>query len=724
MKVPYLPKKFVWLLPVVILVGTALILAACGSPEEEPMSTPTPCPECPECPEVECPEEPVIEIPFADAWAMSPHADATSESFTHWDEDDPAEVPPSCAKCHSTPGYQDYLGADGSEAGVVDSAAEIGTVVNCVACHNEAAMMKTSVVFPSGVEVMGLGDEARCMECHQGRASTTTVNDAIAEAGVDADTVSEDLGFINIHYYAAAATQLGGVVHGGFEYEGKSYDVRFDHVDGYDACIDCHDPHTLELKLAECQTCHTDVADAEGLKDLRLVGSTADYDGDGDVEEGVYYEIQGLQEILYGALQTYASDVAGTALVYDSHSYPYFFIDTNENGEADEDEANYGNQYNAWTPRLVKAAYNYQTSLKDPGAYAHGGKYIIQLLYDSIEDLDEGLVAGLARTDVGHFAGSEEAWRHWDEDEPAVVSGRCAKCHSADGLPFYLMEGTNVSQEPSNGMMCTTCHVDATTFELYTIEDVDFPSGATLALDDASNICLECHQGRQSTASVNGEIAGLEPDAVSEDLGFVNVHYFAAGATLFGTEAQGAYEYEGQTYAGRFAHVEGFDTCIECHSAHNLAVQAAACEGCHAGAEEDIESIRIAETDFDGDGDAGEGLAGEIETIHEALYAAIQAYANDTAGTPIVYDAHAYPYWFIDTNENGEADPDEANYGNQYNAWTPTLLQAAYNYQYAAKDPGAFAHNGTYIIQVLYDSLENIGGDTAGMTRPEVAETP
>jgi hypothetical protein len=266
--------------------------------------------------------------------------------------------------------------------------------------------------------------------------------------------------------------------------------------------------------------------------------------------------------------------------------------------------------------------------------------------------------------------------------------------------------------------------VDATTFELYTIEDVDFPSGATLALDDASNICLECHQGRQSTASVNGEIAGLEPDAVSEDLGFVNVHYFAAGATLFGTEAQGAYEYEGQTYAGRFAHVEGFDTCIECHSAHNLAVQAAACEGCHAGAEEDIESIRIAETDFDGDGDAGEGLAGEIETIHEALYAAIQAYANDTAGTPIVYDAHAYPYWFIDTNENGEADPDEANYGNQYNAWTPTLLQAAYNYQYAAKDPGAFAHNGTYIIQVLYDSLENIGGDTAGMTRPEVAETP
>ena len=155
----------------------------------------------------------------------------------------------------------------------------------------------------------------------------------------------------------------------------------------------------------------------------------------------------------------------------------------------------------------------------------------------------------------------------------------------------------------------------AATFALYTVEQVEFPSGANLALDDASNFCLQCHQGRQSTTSVNNAIEGLDPNAVAENLGFINVHYFAAGATLFGTEAQGAYEYAGQTYAGRFAHVEGFDTCIECHSAHNLAVQAAACEGCHSGAEEDLESIRIAETDFDGDGDTDEGLAGEIETI-------------------------------------------------------------------------------------------------------------
>ena len=37
-------------------------------------------------------------------------------------------------------------------------------------------------------------------------------------------------------------------------------------------------------------------------------------------------------------------------------------------------------------------------------------------------------------------------------------------------------------------------------------------------------------------------------DAVSEDLGFTNIHYFAAAATLYGTLAKGGYEYEGKTY--------------------------------------------------------------------------------------------------------------------------------------------------------------------------------
>jgi hypothetical protein len=570
--------------------------------------------------------------------------------------------------------------------------------------------------MPSGAEITGLGDESRCMQCHQGRASTVTVNDAIAEAAVDADATSEDLGFINIHYYAAAATQYGTFAMGGYQYDGKSYDARFAHVEEFDTCFECHDPHSLELRVGSCSECHTDVSSAEDLANIRLPGSTADYDGDGDVEEGVAMEIAGLQEILYGAMQAYGSDVAGTAIVYDAASYPYFFADVNGNGEADEDDE----RYVSWTPRLVKAAYNYQTSSKDPGAFAHGGKYIIQLLYDSIEDLNPDLVAGLSRIDAGHFAGSEEAFRHWDED--GEVPGSCSRCHSADGLPFYLEEGVEASQPLANGFQCSTCHDAVPGYSLYAVSQVRFPSGAQVSFGEeaASNICLQCHQGRQSTPDVRAETAGFGDDEVSEEVGFLNIHYFAAGATVFGTEAQGAYEYEGQTYLGRFAHVDAFNECTECHSPHALEVNVEGCGACHAGveSEEDLHSIRITETDFDGDGDTDEGLAGEISTLYEALYPAIQAYADGTIGTPIAYDGHAYPYFFVDTNGNGEADPDEANYGNRYVTWTPRLLKAAYNYQYATKDPGNFAHNGQYILQVLYDSLADMGGDTGGMTRP------
>lgn len=46
------------------------------------------------------------------------------------------------------------------------------------------------------------------------------------------------------------------------------------------------------------------------------------------------------------------------------------------------------------------------------------------------------------------------------------------------------------------------------------------------------------------------------------------------------------------------------------------------------------------------------------------------------------------------------------------------LNRAYYNYIYVVKDPGAFAHNGKYVIQVLYDSLADLGADMTGKVRP------
>ncbi len=631
------------------------------------------------------------EIPFEALWASSGHADATAEAFVHWDEDDPPLVSKSCAKCHSGAGFLDFLGVDGTEVGTVENAPEPG-VITCIACHNEATIAMGSVIMPSGIELTGLGSEARCMQCHQGRQSTVSVNDYIAAAGVtDEDAVAESLSFRNVHYFQAAATQFGGVTMVGYQYAGKTYDAKFAHVDGYDNCISCHDPHTLEVRVEECSVCHADVVEVDDLKAARMEGSLADYDGDGDVAEGVYYEIEGLKEILYRAIQAYARD-AGTPIVYDAHSHPYWFTDAGDN-------------YNGfWTPRLLKAAYNYQFSMKDPGGFAHGGKYMIQLLYDSIENLDASLVTDLHRNDAGHFAGSQEAWRHWDED--GEVTSSCAKCHSATGLPFYLEVGANRAEPLSNSMLCSTCHDSQPEFGRYVVDEVKFPSSAEVGFGkgEDANLCLSCHQGRESTASVNSRIGDSEDDTVVQGLRFANVHYFAAGATLFGTEVQGAYEYDGKTYNGRFAHVPGFNTCIQCHDTHGLEVKEESCGSCHAG-KETVKDIRMGSTDFDGDGNADEGIANEIQTLDETLYAAIRDYATSVVGTGIVYNAHRYPYWFTETEES-------------YGTWTPRLLRAAYNYQYIKKDPGAFAHNGKYIIQVLYDTLADLGVNTSGMVRP------
>ena len=64
----------------------------------------------------------------------------------------------------------------------------------------------------------------------------------------------------------------------------------------------------------------------------------------------------------------------------------------------------------------------------------------------------------------------------------------------------------------------------------------------------------------------------------------------------------------------------------------------------------------------------------------------------------------------------------EAVRDNQFKAWTPRLLKAAYNYQAVMKDPAGYVHNPTYLLQLLHDSLESLSTsvdvDMASISRP------
>ncbi|WP_417270648.1 cytochrome C [Celeribacter sp.] len=314
-------------------------------------------------------------------WARSGHSDSSSEAFAHWDED--GEIPPTCAVCHSGAGFRSFHGLDGSEAGLPASPVPTGGVVDCATCHDPSLSGVAEVRFPSGLmHPVSTPAEASCMTCHQGRASGQQV--AAATDAKDPDTPDPELGFINPHYAVAASTWLGGYAGSGYHYPDKEYSGRFFHARPVETCVSCHEPHNLTVSENSCATCHENSTPDE----IRL--SRLSYDGSGDLTKGIRADIATNAKRLLGMVQDYAAQVAGTPMIYDGHSYPYFFADANGDGRVDEVDGR-AVGYNAWTPRLLKAVYNWKFVSADAGAFAHNPHYALELLYDAMEDLAEPL---------------------------------------------------------------------------------------------------------------------------------------------------------------------------------------------------------------------------------------------------------------------------------------------------------------------------------------------
>jgi hypothetical protein len=770
------------------------------------------------------------------AWLGSAHNDVTSEPFAHWNNDSPAVVPKTCSKCHSGLGYQDFLGVlanplanppelaptsnlndpapSPGQGQVASGPWPVGTTVNCDACHNDVTAHLTEVTFPSGLKVTGLGDESRCMLCHQGRESTVSVEKKITDAYAGTkittdDTVSSSVNFINVHYFAAAGSLYGREAETAYEYADptkaaspvdpvtglkprRAYDRKFAHVASKDVCFECHDQHSLKVRVTECATCHVNAngdpivtappatteeyeAAIDALHQVRMAGTVNDFDGDGDATEGVYGELTGLEDELLLAIRAYANTaktngvgdpVPATAIAYSPTAYPYFFVDTNDNGVVDAGETT---GYNAWTARLLRAAYDYQYAQKDPGAFAHNAKYLIEVLYDAIADLNAVVpvpgFADLVRNDSGHFDTSAAAYRNWDEDTDHLVDPTCSRCHSVEGFLFRVKYGLTqtVPAQLSSGMTCESCHETGAVFTPLSgnkparryVAKVDFPAPTTAtstqlanvtisngadgtAAEDDSYLCMTCHQGRESTLTMNA--ADPAPGSVATfTLSFKNVHYLPAGATQYGNRAAVAYQYTGKTYAAPWNHGVAYGgaypqpadqraRCQFCHlqaGDHSFEVAVTeTCQDCHGNVT--LDQLTPADRPEDNwDGDAGTKPRAEVTAIAARLLAAIRAYCATAADEAVpqtgasycAYSGAAYPYFFKDTNKNGVVDNGEGTNANAMK-FDSKSLRAAFNYQYSQKEPGAWAHNNKYIVQVLYDSIGDVNGDLTGLIRP------
>lgn len=304
-----------------------------------------------------------------------------------------------------------------------------------------------------------------------------------------------------------------------------------------------------------------------------------------------------------------------------------------------------------------------------------------------------------------HANAAAEAFSHWDND--GEIRAACATCHSGEGFrDFHGLDGTPAGsvEGPINtgGVVdCGTCHNAG----LSEISEITFPSGLVHPVTGVEASCLTCHQGRSAGVDVVEATDGLAEDEPSADLRFINPHYATAAATWLGGYGRAGYHYDGREYSGRFFHAKPVASCNSCHEPHTLEVEFEPCLTCHQA--NSPEDIRIARQSYDGSGNTSVGIRSDIDANAERLMNMIVAYTNDVVGAPVIYDGTRYPYFFADANGDGAIDMIDGK-PVAYDAWTPRSLRTAFNWKLVTADPGNFAHNPQYSLELLYDSIQDL----------------
>jgi hypothetical protein len=685
-----------------------------------------------------------------------------------------------CSRCHSGDGFRDLIGADGSTVDVLNvqygstaAAATQRTSFNsgfrCNACHNGATILGNPTTylnqhkFASGNVLTLDGKSAICAQCHDGGRPGYEVSQLMAQAPVgvatDAQLVGTKNATVRAHYFPAASTLYGKEAGNWYQYPGMNYTARNQHG-GNNACTFCHDAHTGDLPAdgtnadqigGKCGGCHANeaggtISTLAALQANRQYGFNGDIDGNG-VEEDLQTEINGLGATLYQAIQAYAVNVSGTAICNPNPTDNKFYVLTDGNA-ATCGVAGGPNvaPYNKWTPRLLRAGYNYLMWQQDPGTWAHNPRYVIEVLFDTITDLNAGLGANAVpfsgkRSFEGHFGASDAAtpyaaFNHWANF--AGSSSACAQCHGGQagfsaylaGAPAALSFTTANAPDTISGFQCSTCHTfdGADMKGLRTISTVYFPpqkNGAPTAGQvsfDASSLpttfalCGSCHSARENKATVDNK--GLTAGVFSATL--VNPHYLGAAATIMGTRTKSWYEYDGKHYTaypafwkdgargvpgdntsvttGKAGHSPHAAECSGCHqpkeSRHSFEVQWTYCNGCHTG------NYALAPK------------ATEYEDMKTELLAALNLYvsnnltafqattANGAAATGLCYDGSVYGYLLVKTAAGCTTTAAKLDLNS---------MKAGYNLHWMNKEPGGWAHNEYYVKQLVYDSISDLG---------------
>jgi hypothetical protein len=307
--------------------------------------------------------------PTGSEWAESAHAQLI--------EAGPGEAPPhlrnSCAKCHNGLYADTFL--DNPE-GFTNPAANPteAAPITCAVCHdphgneNPASLRDAAVTdraLPNGVLVEAAGAGRLCMACHNGRRTETQVDDQVEEG-------TEHFG----PHHSVQGDMLAGVnayqkVNETFAWSSSQ------HILAEDACVTCHNhPTPFNEETGIAYTGHQFIPTVEAcapchgvLTDFSDVSEKYDYDGDGNMAEGVQGEVEGLLAALEETILDASASPEQRAIL-----------------EASFEDSLGSPRVTTVTQRA--AGYNWAFVSYDGSTGVHNATYSVQLLQQSILSLN------------------------------------------------------------------------------------------------------------------------------------------------------------------------------------------------------------------------------------------------------------------------------------------------------------------------------------------------
>ena len=206
------------------------------------------------------------------------------------------------------------------------------------------------------------------------------------------------------------------------------------------------------------------------------------------------------------------------------------------------------------------------------------------------------------------------------------------------------------------------------------------------------NACIWCHKSRKDVTNYVLDVGNV---ITSTSWG---PHHGPAADVYTG---EGGYEFAGKNY-GNSSHTNLETGCVQCHMPpvaansgigdHSFYPQVSACQSCHAGA-----------TGFDILGGQTQ-VKGMLQRLRVALDD--QGFLTRDGINPLD-DAALADDDFAADNSRPQVDGVDAEFAGPL-----------YNYFVMARGGALGVHNPNYVQQIVYDSIEGVGGDLSGLTRP------